>query len=893
MYVTKFIGSAANKTVGGLISYLEKESVIMQNADSISLTDYSMYLDKQNRIKTLGREYFFNGYDRTIERDEVVRAIDKNVKGLKKSEARYYTFAISPSKNEIDHLKEYCNTVANKLCEFNPDITDKNVIIDSLMREHLKEYTERCMDEYALNFGRNSIKSNKDILWFGVVENDRYWKKNDEKVIANKNIDKKISQIDTQLAHNYHPDLDREKVELYKQYHRENVYRDGGSNAIIREMMPKSGENWHVHVVVSRRDAHNKTSLSPNSNCKWTDSHKINGQKVVAGFNRDQFKLKCENKFDGKFNYRRLFTESYEAAKLKRDDYVAYLKCALEDKEKIRLRLSDMPYTDSDHIEQLRHYESFINRKLFLRENQERICNENITGVQQFNNLSINLADNFVDKAGLNELEWKISPIRTVRKGISFMTAINKRQAIYNNWLSIYENQWYKDNYIFDSIDKRIYTEAFDAKLDFLADKYGESPVLYNCQRLIDEYNLKCEKWLGNYIKTNFNDISGSVPKTANEFFDYVNSVHQSDAISHIQAFETQFQDYTPVVNDIQEVLTKYNLEQTEWIQNKLDIVSAKLDFEDLLKQYIPVSKHAEYLEAYNIFHANLCKKQEKELLNLITTKHQKYASVIQDFRRYTIDKLQLKIGNDKKNITQELGRVNKSLGKITQEIHKKLKNTIDSFIMKELPNYKVLAATQVELENLIKDVCTSSVVPQYIEMANKHIIQQLKSNEVFAEHSKRLFGVNVSINNEQEYREYVKNHFSPQQTKDYEKALQNVFADIEKKRSVAIQDYVDKHLKEQTAAVWHKQKYINRYITRTQSKKIACVMKESLQKRVASQCKSKLQDGVQYKTMNSQVMQKIMEAAQSKTNVVKLVHPTTLVLKAALELGKLLIKGI
>lgn len=105
----------------------------------------------------------------------MTKAIDANVKGLKKKEARYYTFSISPSAQEIAHLRRTIADTRQALIDAGEVIPAD--LEDNLMRSYLKNYAVKCMDAYARNFGHPQIKDNNDLLWFGMVEKDRYWKK--------------------------------------------------------------------------------------------------------------------------------------------------------------------------------------------------------------------------------------------------------------------------------------------------------------------------------------------------------------------------------------------------------------------------------------------------------------------------------------------------------------------------------------------------------------------------------------------------------------------------------------------------------------------------------------------------------------------------------------------
>src|SRR5476651_2703385 len=121
------------------------------------------YLDKENRTDvTKQPEYWFNNERGDILSDEVRPALDNNIAKLSKPDAKFFLVNISPSQKEIAYLKEKYGEDGAK--------------------EQLKAYATSVMDEYALNFKRPGIDSNKDLLWFGKLENHRYYSHKDPEV---------------------------------------------------------------------------------------------------------------------------------------------------------------------------------------------------------------------------------------------------------------------------------------------------------------------------------------------------------------------------------------------------------------------------------------------------------------------------------------------------------------------------------------------------------------------------------------------------------------------------------------------------------------------------------------------------------------------------------------
>lgn len=125
----------------------------------------------------------------------------------------------------------------------------------------MKEYTREVMDEYAKNF--NKGLEGKDLKYYAKVEHDRQYKGTDQAV------------------------------------------KDGEK----KQGEAKEGNNLHVHVIVSRKDKENKIKLSPLTNHRNTSKGTIKG-----GFDRDNFKQRCEQSFDRKFTYERAQEDSYRYA---------------------------------------------------------------------------------------------------------------------------------------------------------------------------------------------------------------------------------------------------------------------------------------------------------------------------------------------------------------------------------------------------------------------------------------------------------------------------------------------------------------------------------------------------------------------------------------------------
>jgi len=199
------------------------------------------YLEKENRIpvekgRGLGQENWFNGTGNEISRQEVRMKIDRNIAKLGRNDSKFFLINVSPSQKELAHLYQTCG--------------------EHGVKEKLKEYAVKVMDEYAKNFKRPGIDSHKDLLWFAKHENFRYYKHNDKEV--------------------------------------KNGSRQKGER--------KEGKQDHIQIIVSRKDLTNTVKLSPQNNSKG--KNKEHSAKL-GEFNRTAFKQSGERLFDTLFDFDR------------------------------------------------------------------------------------------------------------------------------------------------------------------------------------------------------------------------------------------------------------------------------------------------------------------------------------------------------------------------------------------------------------------------------------------------------------------------------------------------------------------------------------------------------------------------------------------------------------
>lgn len=206
-----------------------------------SCLDLVSYLDKDSST-TSG---FFDATSEGISPFSVVDNIDSNVQALGRNDAKFYMLSINPSH------KELCDLIGRDYDSCDP-LTERE---HNELEEALIGYTRKSMDAYALNFGRDKIKSGEDLLYYARIETSR----------------------------------------IYKPTH-ENI------SSGVRIGSEKPGLNYHVHVVVSRKSRDGKSKLSPQVVSRGND-WVLNGRVVKRGFNHERWKEECQEVWNRDYSY--------------------------------------------------------------------------------------------------------------------------------------------------------------------------------------------------------------------------------------------------------------------------------------------------------------------------------------------------------------------------------------------------------------------------------------------------------------------------------------------------------------------------------------------------------------------------------------------------------------
>ena len=262
----------------------------LNNNFSQSASDFVNYLEKENEdILPELQEPFFDQKNDHIPPEQVVKEIDGNTAKLKKVEPKFYSLTINPSQQELKAINN------------DP--------------EQLKIYVREVMKDYAASFHRDQPVTVDDIKYFAKIEHQRTFKGFDREVRENQPYRAQIVRLENDVQKVERGELTGNLAAMQKKIAKlqsEIPHKLDGKP--IEQGVKKPGFQTHVHIIVSRKDASNRYSLSPGSKYMGSQS-KLNGKMVKRGFNRDLFYKRAEKTFDTLFNYKRNFVETYEARK--------------------------------------------------------------------------------------------------------------------------------------------------------------------------------------------------------------------------------------------------------------------------------------------------------------------------------------------------------------------------------------------------------------------------------------------------------------------------------------------------------------------------------------------------------------------------------------------------
>ncbi len=933
MYVTKFIDNVKYRqgSVMNYVLYLEKERLVQEHLDSTSSRELSAYLDKQNDVvRAEGQEYFFNGSGSTFDSEDVTKAIDANVKGLKKSEARYYTFAISPSAQEITHLRRLIADTKQAMLdsgELVPETFD-----DDLMRGYLKEYAVQCMDTYARNFGHPKIRDNRDLLWFGMVEKDRYWKSQDKEVRTNARIQKQIAALRVQSEQG--KAVSDKIAVLEKRLIREYDVRPGGSREILAPMMPKSGDNWHVHISVSRRDITNTFNLSPNANGRGSKKHVLNGQSVRVGFDREAFKIACERNFDRLFVHSRLATESYEQAKrLRKEGAFVYARQLAKDRairhQEARafrqLRFAGYQDYYSDLLQrerldgrQLLQLKGYLARRIHActpTKSVDRLINldleelrSELAGLDReptvspsylTQNVAARIGDKTLEISGLQGYHPVTTAYRQLRRGIRMREAFDQHREAVDRWIDIYSDRWYRENYRFVSIAAMQRMDTLQAQAAFLNSELGESVLLASAQ----EYANELERQLvGEFLRTAWPEWKQDTIRS------YAQALFGRDAsaVRSSKEFETLVRERLLPVEAQQRIDTLAGfckIEKFESLQARIAELQPQTASGLTARLQTFLTEQGQPLQALKSVLSDRsvsALEKERRILRLALDDKSLYRA-LRNWKAGLLNGLERRNPAMKyAQLQQETNRLLGELKAIGDERKTAFDRAIRDFLHRRMPDYAPIIEKQTQLERLIEALSPSAEeYPERLAEANRAIARALspRAERIFEKEGQRLFGPDTHWKNETDFLKYIESHFAPERAATYRPVLNRIFSEIEEERRTVIRHYADRLFADtegyRVDSIRLQQGSVNRFIDRKYAPKEAKRYKEDLQRAVAAVCRHPVLQETEYKVFDLATQKRIAVRAAAKVGPVRLpVSPPMLALKTVSKLFKLLING-
>lgn len=268
------------------------------------------YLEKENNGKEdSNQENFFNHSSDTISAQDAVAMIDSNNKNLGKGDCKFYMLTINPSDKEQAHLIEkVTGRKVENLHELSKEEKHKVFL-------EVKNYSNQVMREYALNFERDNVTTEKDLVYVAKIEENRTYKFHSIEVKHNEQIKSQQQKLKSELK-NSNPDqaklIDKKIAKLESQLLKTKA------GLIIGKGVAKDGLNLHVHVVVSRNNVHQNTKLSPLSNSRG-GYQMLNGKEVKQGFNHERFKARSGQRFNMMYNYKATANEQYVSRDMRKN----------------------------------------------------------------------------------------------------------------------------------------------------------------------------------------------------------------------------------------------------------------------------------------------------------------------------------------------------------------------------------------------------------------------------------------------------------------------------------------------------------------------------------------------------------------------------------------------
>jgi hypothetical protein len=225
-----------------------------------SCGNLTSYLDKEQE------NAWFNATDKDIKTEKVTAEIDGMGRGgIKKHEWGFIEIEYNPSTKEQQNIIE---TATGRT-----DVSDWNQLSQSekeQVKAEFAEFVRDAQDIQAKHYGRDKVQGGEDLKYFAKIETQRKYKGLDERV----------------------------------------------KKGEVKQGQLKEGLNMHAHIVQHRKTIDKKTKLSPEATSKEISKK----NPVKAGFDRNGFYNKIEQRFDQKYSHNREVKETFEWRNAKKNN---------------------------------------------------------------------------------------------------------------------------------------------------------------------------------------------------------------------------------------------------------------------------------------------------------------------------------------------------------------------------------------------------------------------------------------------------------------------------------------------------------------------------------------------------------------------------------------------
>lgn len=316
-----------------------KKGLHSKDAKFFMLSINPSQLEQQHMIDNYGEDRMDEALQHYTRRvmDEYAKEFDRDI--CYKTDQQYFEADLRFKK-----AYKHNESIQNKL-----DKLEKEKPTDQKKLKEYRKQRKELIGQFQRDKGNQIIKpgayihdsrplTGKDLMYFAKVETQRNYQYDDkhqqENYKHNYRVNEKVARqtkVVYQLEKQLNKDPMNRKLSSQLVRHKkiltkldQEYKRDKGGQKILPGIK-KGNHNYHVHVVVSRKDKSQTVSLSPLTNSKGS-KNKLNGKEVKIGFNRDEFVNTAEKVFDQNFNYDRSEEEKYRNRYNRAKDPIAYVK---------------------------------------------------------------------------------------------------------------------------------------------------------------------------------------------------------------------------------------------------------------------------------------------------------------------------------------------------------------------------------------------------------------------------------------------------------------------------------------------------------------------------------------------------------------------------------------